>query len=136
MTRINCIPVRELSDVHLGAEYRELPRIFALVAAAAARGEEPSDRRNPTEYALGPGHVRFFYPRLSWVARRFGQIVRECKRRGRKTTYETLPAISLDIPDPWWGDWHPTRTAMGLNRARIADRKLAAENRRRGAMFD
>lgn len=128
MTRINCIPVRELTDAHLGAEYRELPRIFALVAAAAARGEQATDARFPRDYTLGRGHVLFFYPRLSWVARRFGQIVRECKRRGRKTTYEMLPAVALDIPDPWWGDWHPTRQAVGLNRARIADR-LATSRR-------
>jgi len=31
MTRINCAPKKELSDKHLAAEYRELPRIFGLV---------------------------------------------------------------------------------------------------------
>lgn len=60
MTRINCIPPRELSREHLIAEYRELPRIFALVRAAIARGESPDDPRNPTSYTLGAGHVRFF----------------------------------------------------------------------------
>lgn len=28
MTRINVVPVTELTDKHLLAEYRELPRIF------------------------------------------------------------------------------------------------------------
>ena len=31
MTRINCVPVTELHDRHLVAEYRELPRCFALM---------------------------------------------------------------------------------------------------------
>lgn len=31
MTRINVIPVQLLSDQHLGAEYRELPRVFGAV---------------------------------------------------------------------------------------------------------
>lgn len=30
MTRINCVPVRELGGKHLVAEYRELPRVYAL----------------------------------------------------------------------------------------------------------
>jgi hypothetical protein len=39
MTRINCIDPALLSDKHLGAEYRELPRIFNLVRDAIKRGE-------------------------------------------------------------------------------------------------
>jgi hypothetical protein len=38
MTRINCIPVEEPSAPHLVAEYRALPRVFALARKAAARG--------------------------------------------------------------------------------------------------
>ena len=49
MTRINGIPPQELTGPHLVAEYRELPRIFALVRAAAARGARPEDPRNPLE---------------------------------------------------------------------------------------
>ncbi len=37
MTRINCVPVEELSGPHLVAEYRELPRVFALAQRAATR---------------------------------------------------------------------------------------------------
>ncbi len=64
MTRINCIP--PWSELYprqylAAAEYRELPRIFALVREAIARGEQaPADRRNLIEYTLGTGHVRFF----------------------------------------------------------------------------
>ena len=35
MTRINCVPVEELHQKHLVAEYRELPRVFRLAEAAA-----------------------------------------------------------------------------------------------------
>lgn len=31
MTRINLLPASELTDQHLIAEYRELPRIFTIV---------------------------------------------------------------------------------------------------------
>lgn len=42
MTRINVIEPSRLSDQHLGAEYRELPRVFGLVRDAIARGERPT----------------------------------------------------------------------------------------------
>lgn len=41
MTRINCVPVEELSGPHLVAEYRELPRVFALAEKAAAPSRSP-----------------------------------------------------------------------------------------------
>lgn len=34
MTRVNIIPVQELTDQHLFAEYREITRLFALVKQA------------------------------------------------------------------------------------------------------
>jgi len=121
MTRINVIPPDELSDKHLGAEYRELPRIFNLVKAAVERGESPNDPRNPTEYVLGTGHVRFFYPRLGYLQKRFEQIVAECYKRQRKVSFAEAPSPK-GIPPEWFGDWHPTETAIALNRQRILER--------------
>ena len=121
MTRINCVPVDELTDAHLGAEYRELPRVFGLVRAAIARGERPDDPRNPAAYVLGPGHVRFFYPRLSYLIERYAQIAEECERRGRRVRFRALP-LGTPIPPGWWGAWAPDAAAQALNRARIAER--------------
>ncbi|CUW45036.1 endonuclease V [Brucella vulpis] len=77
MTRINCIPPAELTGPHLVAEYRELPRVFALVRAAIQRGEAPQDPRNPQQYTLGAGHVRFFYARLGYLAKRQAALIAE-----------------------------------------------------------
>ena len=118
MTRINCVPVEELSDKHLGAEYRELPRVFALARAAFLRGEQPD--QYPQEYLLGPGHVKFFYPRLGYLHERHCSLVNECLRRGRKVNYMRPPEVQL--PPEWWGCWSPTPAAQALNRQRIADR--------------
>ncbi len=82
MTRINCIPTSELSGPHLVAEYRELPRVFALVRAAISRGESPTDPRNPPAYTLGKGHVRFIYSRFSYLAKRQASLIAEMQRRG------------------------------------------------------
>ena len=120
MTRINCVPPAELSDAHLGAEYRELPRVFGLVRAAAARGERPTDARNPAVYRLGPGHVRFFYARLGWLLLRHAAIVSEGHGRGRVLRFPAPPAHS--IPPEWFGAWTPDAPALALNRARIKER--------------
>ena len=42
MTRINTMPPEHLTDQHLFAEYRELPRIFALVLLARAAKDRKS----------------------------------------------------------------------------------------------
>ena len=129
MTRINCIPVEELSAPHLVAEYRELPRVFALAHKAAARG----DPRGPACYTLGTGHVRFFYVRLAYLARRHQALVAEMRRRGYQPRFEGIRRTDFpEIPDACWQDWTPTPEAMALNRARIAERNAAAAAGRQG----
>ena len=119
MTRINCISPAELSQLHLIAEYRELPRVFALVRQAAARGERPDDPRNPGEYTLGRGHLRFFYPRLGYLLARQTALITEMQRRGYRTLYSSVDQLSDGIPEGWLGEWEPTQSAITLNRARI-----------------
>lgn len=122
MTRINCIPPSELSGPHLVAEYRELPRVFTLARAAIARGERPDDRRNPREYTLGTGHVRFFYSRLGYLALRQAALVAEMKARGYAPKFTDTDGLLSGIPDEWCRDWTPTPEAIALNRDRIAER--------------
>jgi deoxyribonuclease (pyrimidine dimer) len=122
VTRINCIPPSELVGQHLVAEYRELPRIFALVRAAIARGERPDDPRNPLEYRLGAGHVRFFYSRLGYLAKRQADLVTEMKARGYQPTFTDTESLLDGFPPAWCADWQPTEEALAANRARIADR--------------
>lgn len=120
MTRINLIPAQQLHDKHLVAEYRELPRIFSLVKAAIARGETPDDARNPGNYVLGTGHVRFFYSRLGWLRMRFRQLVQEMQDRGFKTSYTDYD-IS-DFPREWCHGYQPTRQDVALNKQRLKER--------------
>lgn len=118
MTRINCIPVTELTNKHLLAEYRELPRIFK-----AARLPK-SGETFPTHYKLGTGHVKFFYTRLGWCYERQQQLYAEMKRRDYKPTFHPQ-GLLLE----WgaekvrlWNDWTPTPEAMAINRERIKER--------------
>ena len=106
MTRINCIPPDELITRHLVAEYRELPRVFALVRASIARGEVPEDTKNPREYRLGTGHVLFFYGRLGYLAKRQTALVAEMQKRGFKPTFTDphllIDGIKLQFQQPAW----------------------------------
>ncbi|TKT69834.1 pyrimidine dimer DNA glycosylase/endonuclease V [Aquamicrobium sp. LC103] len=133
MTRINCIPPAELTAQHLIAEYRELPRIFRLVRAAIARGERPDDHRNPHEYRLGVGHVRFFYSRLGYLARRQEALIKEMVSRGYSPNFTDPAGLLAGIAAEWCNDWTPSEAAIALNRARIAERHGAG---RPGSQFE
>jgi len=119
MTRINCVPVEELSGPHLVAEYRELPRVFALARKAAMRG----GGSQPQAYILGKGHLLFFYTRLGYLARRHRELVEEMKRRGYRPAFTGVRREDFpDVPDACWNDWEPTAEALHLNRERIKAR--------------
>lgn len=120
MTRINCVPPAELHDKHLLAEYRELPRVFKLAYSAYMRGEDPATY--PQEYLLGKGHVKFFYPRLWYLRKRFRLLCREMRARGFKPNYSDPVAVP-PMPRSWQQDWEPTAEALALNRQRIKERK-------------
>ena len=123
MTRINCIYPDELTDKHLLAEYRELPRVFRLARNAARRGETADDPRNPDQYCYGEGHVRFFYKRLQYLYKRQKAIIGECKKRGFNIQYTNpIGFLKLGIPESFYGDWHPSYEDMKLNKQRIEER--------------
>lgn len=122
MTRINCVPVEELSVKHLVAEYREIGRVYALAVSAYNRGERPAAHGD--RYTLGKGHVKFFYSRLGYVCARHRQLIAEMLRRGYNPTYRIV--VPPELPDSWMRDWEPDDTALLINRARIAERSLYA----------
>lgn len=117
MTRINCVPVAELCRQHLIAEYRELPRVFALAHNAhGARRKVVA----PEAYGLGAGHVTFFYRRLGYCRRRFDELRKEMLARGYAPKYEQPPPAT--VPPDWWQDWEPSQAALAINRQRILER--------------
>lgn len=119
MTRINCVPVEELNGPHLVAEYRELPRVFALAEKAAARGSFIQ----PDAYTLGKGHLLFFYTRLGYLAQRHAELIAEMKRRNYKPSFSGVRREDFpNIPDSYWNVWEPTEEALRLNRQRIKER--------------
>lgn len=117
MTRINVVPVTELSDRHLVAEYRELPRLYKLSKAWADRG---ANKPIPAEYTLGKGHVTFFFDKLAYIWRRHWQLCHEMNDRG--FTVNFYPPSLMIVHLSMINDYKPTRKALSINRARIAKR--------------
>ena len=115
MTRINVIPPAELLDQHLLAEYRELPRVFAL-----ARPLRPGEQVQA--YTLGRGHVLFFYDKLEWLAARQAALIAECEARGFQVVHKNIPSLGKHPPE-LRGTWSPGRAACLTNLARLADRQ-------------
>jgi hypothetical protein len=125
MTRINLVDPKLLHSKHLVAEYRELPRIYALVRSAISRGEDVGTARflsSPT-YTLGAGHCRFFYPRLGWLSDRYASLIEEMRKRGFQTNFQGPPDwAATEIGREWYGAWEPTPACVRLNVDRINER--------------
>lgn len=113
MTRINLIPPHELTTRHLVAEYRELPRVFALAKKAQPQAILPS------AYTLGAGHVRFFYNKAGWLLKRQRALIAEMQRRGYKPQHTDPSPLADGLP---LNDWDPPPAAVALSRARIEER--------------
>ena len=60
MTRINVVPVKELTNKHLVAEYREIMRLPKNLNTSLNRKGKPFNMNEiPEDYVLGSGHVKF-----------------------------------------------------------------------------
>lgn len=119
MTRINLLEPALLSDKHLLAEYRELPRIFTLAYNAYMRGESYD---TSASYVLGPGHVKFFYGKLGWLKERFRLLTVEMKFRGWSPSYDDVPIEYYLICHTWQNDWSPTESDIAISLSRLRER--------------
>lgn len=119
MTRINVVPVEELENIHLMAEYRELPRIFGL-AKNYYQSPKRDDKTIPPAYILGTGHVKFFYNKLLWLSQRQDKIIVELLKRGYQINHVNSSQLLKDCPLDYCNDYIVTDDALALNRARIS----------------
>jgi deoxyribonuclease (pyrimidine dimer) len=122
MTRINVVPVQELSRQHLVAEYREITRLPKNLSNALNRKSKPfSLSEIPSQYVLGTGHVKFFFDKMKFLESRFEQLVSEMLARGYNPTYRDS-GIFKNCSPSFYNDYVPTDDALRINRARIAER--------------
>ena len=114
MTRINIVPVEELCDQHLLAEWRELPRMRSY----AEKTQKPASAI-PARYTLGEGHMTFFLDKGVFLERRHAELTAELLARGfalnNLTPFEMSDKYSKR-------DYVPDSESLGINRARITER--------------
>ena len=122
MTRINVIPVEELSDQWLLAEYHELPRCIK---------QDINTECAPSRYKLGPGHMRWAKAHSLWLTYRYGKLIEEMKYRGFKPKYtlEELQAYWYDIDHLNGNIWYEiTEVDKIINRDRLLNKYVSKPN--------
>tara|TARA_Y100000593_G_scaffold84952_1_gene161242 strand:- start:655 stop:1059 length:405 start_codon:yes stop_codon:yes gene_type:complete len=118
MTRINIIPVSELTDQHLIAEYREITMVPAalkrtLRSKVGLRKEKISKR-----YTLNTGHVYFFYDKGLYLNNRYQEIITEMKLRGFNPDPNRKFPKHI-FPKHLYNDWMPSLDEQKIIRKRI-----------------
>jgi deoxyribonuclease (pyrimidine dimer) len=122
MTRINVVPVTELTQQHLVAEYREISRLPKNLLKSLNRKTKPFCMSEiPQEYVLGKGHVKFFYDKMKWLERRYTELLNEMWDRGYNPQF-TDPSIFTKCDPVFYNDYKPTKEALKANRERIKER--------------
>jgi deoxyribonuclease (pyrimidine dimer) len=123
MTRINLVPVQELYDQHLFAEFREIKMVpRSLERSLAARGVFGVLNMIPPAYVLGKGHVSFFYNKGAYLRERYSRIRAELACRGINFDQEAPFDPNGVMRGPFAGGYTPTPEALALVRERIASR--------------
>lgn len=135
MTRINLVPVRELTDQHLFAEFREIKMVpkslrRSLLAKVKLYGygrtaELQLLHRIPKAYTLNTGHVSFFYDKGAYLFNRYDEIREELTRRGFNFNVHAQmdPDGVFDSLDHNFNNYYsPTPEALAIIRSRIAEK--------------
>lgn len=129
MTRINLVDPQHLTNSHLMAEYRELPRIFTAMHKHADSGKSPADFDIPDTYKLGKGHVTFFYNKLRWLQSRYTWLHAELSLRKFNidhSLYDEIVRSAYTLLDTQWGlqsiYYEPKPEEVYINMARLVKR--------------
>lgn len=122
MTRINTVPVKELTDQHLFAEYREMPRMVSALHKSLNRKSGPlRSSEIPLEYVLGKGHMKFFMDKFAFLKQRYEALVTECQARSINIS-NTDSSIFDNVPKVYYNNYTPDAKALALCRERINEK--------------
>ena len=123
MTRINLIPVDELADQHLMAEYRELPMIHGSLKRTLKSQKGLQLSRISPVYTLNTGHVYFFYDKGFFLLKRYKLLIRELRKRGYRIRPQDREVDwNIFIKNKLFRDWKPSSAEIEISRARIIQR--------------
>nr|AAD33389.1 pyrimidine dimer-specific glycosylase [Chlorella virus] len=123
MTRVNLVPVQELADQHLMAEFRELKMIpKALARSLRTQSPEKVLKKIPSKFTLNKGHVMFFYDKGKYLQNRYDEIVVELVARGYKINVDAKLDPDNVMVGEFYNDYTPTEDAFNIIRTRIAEK--------------
>ena len=122
MTRINIVPVNELMDQHLIAEYREITMVPAALNKTLASKKGIDYNKISDEFTLNTGHVYFFYDKGKYLHKRYNLLIDEMKSRGFKPDSTRDFPIKVFKDNNMYNDWIPTAYAYLLIRQRIQEK--------------
>ncbi len=90
MTRINAnINPADLIDQHLLAEYREIIRIPNVLNSKGYN----INKKYPTQFLLGTGHVLYFYNKIKFLHKRFLLLKQELNNRNTINNIDESPFL-------------------------------------------
>ena len=119
MTRINIIPVGELYDQHLVAEYREITMVPAALNRTLKSKAGLDKSKIASRYTLNTGHVYFFYDKGKYLDKRYSELITEMKQRGFNCDPNRKFPKEIFIDNGLYNDWAPTSEDYKIIRARI-----------------
>ena len=122
MTRINIVPVNELMDQHLIAEYREITMVPAALNRTLNSKKGLDYQKISDEYTLNNGHVYFFYDKGKYLYNRYNLIIKEMKNRGFKPDKSRKFPTKIFKDNGLYNDWIPTSYAYTVIRKRIEEK--------------
>ena len=118
MTRINILPPEELLDQHLIAEYRETRLLTSLIRRCSQTAKGLDKNRIPKRFTLNAGHIRFFWDKGLYIAKRYEALQEEMRKRGFEPKH---PTIDTSVwPPGYFNDWVPSKEEQDIVRERIA----------------
>ena len=115
--RINIIPVQELADQHLFAEFREIKMLPKMFLKSYNTPTGIQFNRIKQSYTLNAGHGYFFYNKFKYIERRFKELSEEVLARGYKTA--SFDFDLSKIPVAFFNDYTPTFEEQQVNVERI-----------------
>ena len=122
MTRINVIPVDQLTDQHLVAEYREMLMVPASLKRSLGSKNGMDTKRIPKQYTLNTVHVYFFYDKGKFLKDRYDSLVNEMKKRGMKPDPNRTFPTKVFKDNNLYNSWKVTDKAVQINNERIMER--------------
>ena len=122
MTRINIVPVKELMDQHLIAEYREITMVPGSLNRTLASKKGIDHNKISDKFTLNSGHVYFFYDKGKYLHNRYDLIIDEMKKRGFKPDSSRKFPVKIFKDNDLYNDWIPTAYDYVIIRKRIEER--------------